>query len=253
MQDHTVRNTQEHLFIKQTAFTGEELEIHLDFLLETCKNPSSSLHLCWMCEWDNAESSKYTGRRKTPQPKFTKRDYELTIKKKRWLRLTAYHLFLQKSFSPFTHKFHFSWKLNSQDNNCTNALQARVCQPAVFTVSALVLWRQAESELSSLLNFPDWSNTLSLMPSVFHQSVKSTGDKISMGNRPSDLIWFSMPIADVRLHVFEQIEIKCACPSGPISGPILCNTSPPHLPPPIWFRQRKMQHVILVPEAGKVF
>lgn len=39
----------------------------------------------------------HSGRRKIPQPKFTKRDYDLTIREKRWLRLTVYHLFLQKN------------------------------------------------------------------------------------------------------------------------------------------------------------
>lgn len=38
----------------------------------------------------------HSGRRKIPQPKFTKRDYDLTIGEKRRLRLTVYHLFLQK-------------------------------------------------------------------------------------------------------------------------------------------------------------
>lgn len=36
---------------------------------------------------------------------------------------------------------------------CANVLQASVRQPAVFPASVPVLWRQAESELSSPLNF----------------------------------------------------------------------------------------------------
>lgn len=126
---------------------------------------------------------------KIPKPKFTKRDYDLTIEEKRWLRLIVHQLFLQTIFFGRPHiPFFMKNQLSRQYIcGCTHALQATVCQPAVFTVSALVLWRQTESELSSLPNFLTGRthSCLLLMSSVFHKSVESTEDKIGTGNRLS--------------------------------------------------------------------